>query len=120
MPGLTLDRLLETCVRRRATDMLLLAHTPPQIRLADSWRTLQTVALTSDDLTSFCNQIFTSPPQQSLDGYAAHDYLYNDVLYNNAHPFRVMAFGHPNPTALILTPAPNAPPPSPPASPNRI
>jgi Tfp pilus assembly pilus retraction ATPase PilT len=114
MSGLTLDRLLETCVRRRATDMLLLPHAPPQIRLPDSWRTLQTAALTPADLMTFCNQIFTSPPQQSLDGYAAHDYLYNDV-----HLFRAMAFGHPNPTALILTPAPDAPPPASP-SPNRF
>lgn len=116
MPDLNLDRLLETCVHRHATDMLLLPHTPPQIRLTDSWRTLAIPAVTPADVTSLCQQIFTSPPEHHGDGYAYRDFWYRDVGV-----FRAMAFGYPNPTALILTPTPAAaaPPPEPP-SPTRI
>lgn len=111
MADLTLDRLLETCHRRNASDILLRPGGPPLIRVHDCWRSLQTGPVTPADIKSISDEIINPPAPSKSDGYHYYDFWHGKLAQ-----FRIMAFDYPNTTALILMrhPVPISPP-SPPS-----
>ena len=98
MAALKWDRLFETCVKRNATDALLLIGSPPLLRLHENWRSLQTEPLTASDLRTMVVEIMKPKPVGEADGYS-----YIDVRYSDLAGFRVMAFGYPDVTALVVS-----------------
>ena len=96
------DRLLETCVRRQATDLLLVPGAPPMVRLHDDWRTLQTVTLDAGAVQALANERFNTSPDGNGDGYAYWDFEHGEGVR-----FRLMAFGHPQTTLLLVARRPN-------------
>jgi hypothetical protein len=117
MPAPRWDRMLETCCRRDASDLLLVPGSPPMIRqewpslpepgpqveqakqLCSMWRTLHTKPLTADDLAVLASQVIDGKRDGEQDGYA-----YSDFWYGNLAFFRVMAFGFPRTTSLSRIP----------------
>jgi Tfp pilus assembly pilus retraction ATPase PilT len=99
MPGIQLDRLLETCCRNDgATDMLLLAGSRPLIRINEVWRVVQVEPLQPEDVQLLVKDRFRTSPLGEIDGYTVTDFWFGKVAR-----FRAMAIGFPNTTALILS-----------------
>jgi len=97
------DRLLETCHRKNATDMLLIAGSPVFIRLTDSWRALQTEILKPADLVVMAAQRLGPAPRDSGDGYFFADFSYKDGTY------RAKAFGFPETVMVLVVRYPSPP-----------
>ena len=57
MATLHIDRLLETCVKRNASDLHLHVGRPPVIRLHGRLRSLETKVLEPDDTVALMKQI---------------------------------------------------------------
>lgn len=91
------DRLLETCHRRKASDILLIAGSPPLIRMGESWRALQIPPFTAADIETMAKERLGATLEGESDGYAYSDFSYGDVAR-----FRAMAFGYPSTRALLI------------------
>jgi twitching motility protein PilT len=93
------DRLLDTCVRSGATDVLLAPGSPPMVRLADGWRSLQRVdVLTPRQVANLAEEHLGLKVGKQIDGYTLSDFS-----YGNLARFRVMAFGYPRTKSLLIT-----------------
>jgi Tfp pilus assembly pilus retraction ATPase PilT len=105
MADLRWDRLLETCIRKHATDLLLTSGSPPMVRLRESWRALQTHALDAEAIRALASERLGTTPDGEVDGYAYRDFQYGDP----GTRFRAMAFAYPNTTSLLVAMYPNDP-----------
>jgi Tfp pilus assembly pilus retraction ATPase PilT len=97
MASLQWDRLLETCYRRNASDILLSPGSPPMIRLSESWRTLQAPPVDTAAIQALVAERFVTAPDGEHDGYA-----YSDFAYKGMRRFRAMAFGYPATFLLLI------------------
>jgi Tfp pilus assembly pilus retraction ATPase PilT len=104
MAELRWDRLLETCIRKHATDLLLSPGSPPMVRLRESWRALQIRTLDAATVRAMANERMGTAPDGEADGYA-----YSDSRYGDIARFRAMAFGYPNTTSLLIAMFPDDP-----------
>ena len=95
MASLQWARLLETCCRRDASDLLLTVGSPPMIRLRESWRALQVPPLDVAALQVLAEERLGTRPDGEADGFAYSHFRYGDA------GFRAMAFGYPD-TKLLL------------------
>ncbi len=91
------DRLLETWVRRNATDILLSPGTSPLIRLADSWRPLQVPPVDVETIRALASEQLGENPAGREDGYSYSDFGHGDVAR-----FRATAFGYPATNVLLI------------------
>ena len=108
------DRLLETCRQRHADVALLTPGSPPQLRIDQSWRSLQVPPLEPGDVKAMAAEILRPKPDAETDGYAYVDFSYGDDAF-----FRAMAFGYPETRLLVVSPTtPTRPPPADPPYPN--
>src|SRR3954451_8035843 len=98
MASLNWDRLLETCYRRGASDILLCPDASPIIRLAESWRALQVPAVDAATIQALANEQLGENPPGREQGYA-----YSDFSYGEAGRFRATAFGYPATNALLIS-----------------
>jgi hypothetical protein len=98
MASLQWDRLLETCHRHGAGDLLLTPGSPPMIHLHEGWRALHTPAIDVGAVRTLADDRLGATPDAEVDGYA-----YSDFRYGEAGMFRAMAFGFPNTTVLLVT-----------------
>src|SRR5271170_7819767 len=99
MARLEWDRLLDTCVRGGATDAILAPGSPPMVRLADGWRSLQGVdALTPRQVSNLAYEHLGLKVGRKVDGYT-----FSDFSYGNIARFRVLAFGYPQTKVLLIT-----------------
>jgi Tfp pilus assembly pilus retraction ATPase PilT len=97
MAKLQWDRLLETCFKQGATDILLAPDCPPLLRIAIQWRAIHLdEPLTRADLVALAKERLGPKPGGETD-----DYTFSDFAYGNVARFRAMAFGYPE-TALLL------------------
>ena len=104
MAKLAWDRLLETCHKRDAPLLLLVPGGPPIIRVAETWRSLQVPPVARADLAELVSQL--DAPDGRADGYA-----YRDFWYGNAAFFRVLMFGYPDTSTIVVSrEKPPAPP----------
>lgn len=91
------DILLETCVKRKATDILLSPGAAPMIRLAESWRSLQVTPEDAEKMQATAGEHLAHNPELK-DGYS-----YAEIHHKDMTPFRVTAVGNPANHVVLIS-----------------
>src|SRR6476620_503675 len=99
-----LDRLLETCVRRNASDLHLAVGRPPTLRLHGHLRELQTKVLEPEDTTALMKSITPDRIQQEFEETGSGDFGF---AYGEEARFRVAIFKQKGHCSLVLRKIPN-------------
>src|SRR5438874_3204182 len=99
-----IDRLLETTVRRGASDLHLAVGKPPTLRLHGRLRELQTKPLDSDDTMALLKAITPERIQQEFEEEGSGDFGF---AYGDAARFRVSIFKQKGMASLVLRRIPN-------------
>src|SRR6202161_2606049 len=101
---LQIDRLLETCVRRGASDLHLAVGRPPTLRLHGHLRELQTKVLDAEDTMSLMKSITPERIQQEFEETGSGDFGF---AYGEQARFRVSIFKQKGVASLVLRRIPN-------------
>src|SRR6476660_4822433 len=104
MATIQIDRLLETVVRRGASDLHLAVGKPPTIRLHGHLRELQTKVLDAEDTMSLMKSITPERIQQEFEETGSGDFGF---AYGDAARFRVAIFKQKGMASLVLRRIPN-------------
>src|SRR3954469_13473731 len=104
MATIQIDRLLETTVRRKASDLHLAVGKPPTIRLHGHLRELQTKILDAEDTMSLMKSITPERIQQEFEEQGSGDFGF---AYGDAARFRVAIFKQKGMASLVLRQIPN-------------
>ncbi len=96
---LQIDRLLETCVKRKASDLHLAVGKPPVLRLHGHMRELQTKVLEAEDTTALMKSITPERIQQEFEESGSGDFGF---AYGEEARFRVSIFKQKGYTSLVL------------------
>lgn len=104
MSTIQIDRLLETVVRRGASDLHLAVGKPPTVRLHGALRELQTKVLEPEDTTAMMKAITPERIQQEFEETGSGDFA---IAYGEAARFRVAIFKQRGYTSLVLRQIPN-------------
>src|SRR5438067_9753857 len=104
MATIQIDRLLETCVRRGASDLHLAVGRPPTLRLHGHLRELQTKVLDGEDTMSLMKSITPERIQQELEEQGSGDFGF---AYGEEARFRVSVFKQKGVASLVLRRIPN-------------
>jgi twitching motility protein PilT len=99
MATIQIDRLLETVVRRGASDLHLAVGKPPTIRLHGHLRELQTKVLEPEDTTALMKSITPERVQQEFEETGSGDFAF---AYGDAARFRVAIFKQRGHASLVL------------------
>jgi len=99
MATIHIDRLLETCIRRGASDIHLTVGLPPVLRLHGKLRTLETKVLEPEDTLSLMKQIAPERNQQELQEVGGTDFGF---AYGDKGRFRVAVFRQKGNIAIVL------------------
>src|SRR5256714_33542 len=99
-----IDRLLETCVRRNASDLHLAVGRPPTLRLHGHLRELQTKVLEPEDTTALMKSITPDRIQQEYEEQGSGDFGF---AYGEEARFRVAIFKQKGYCSLVLRRIPN-------------
>src|SRR3954447_9150799 len=99
-----IDRLLETVVRKKASDLHLAVGKPPVVRLHGSLRELQTKVLEPEDTMSLMKSITPERIQQEFEETGSGDFGF---AYGTAARFRVSIFKQKGCCSLVLRQIPN-------------
>src|SRR3954470_25047777 len=99
-----IDRLLETVVRRGASDLHLAVGRPPTIRLHGHLRELQTKMLEPEDTVALMKAITPERIQQEYEETGSGDFGF---AYGDAARFRVAIFKQKGVCSLVLRRIPN-------------
>src|SRR6201985_897647 len=99
-----IDRLLETTVRRNASDLHLAVGRPPTLRLHGHLRELQTKVLEPEDTTAFMKSITPDRIQQEFEETGSGDFGF---AYGEEARFRVAIFKQKGFASLVLRKIPN-------------
>src|SRR3954452_13011825 len=89
MATIQIDRLLETTVRRNASDLHIAVGKPPTIRLHGHLRELQTKTLEPEDTVALMKSITPERIQQEYEESGSGDFGF---AYGDAARFRVAIF----------------------------
>ena len=104
MATIQIDRLLETCVRRGASDIHLAVGRPPTLRLNTHLRELQTKVLEPEDTTALMKSITPDRIQQEYEEQGSGDFGF---AYGDQARFRVSVFKQKGYCSLVLRRIPN-------------
>jgi twitching motility protein PilT len=104
MATIQIDRLLETTVRRGASDLHLAVGKPPTLRLHGHLRELQTKVLEPEDTQSLMKSITPDRIQQEFEEQGSGDFGF---AYGDEARFRVAIFKQKGYTSLVLRKIPN-------------
>ncbi len=104
MATIQIDRLLETCVRRGASDLHLPVGKPPTLRLHGHLRELQTKVLDAEDTMSLLKAITPERIQQEFEEEGSGDFGF---AYGEEARFRVSVFKQKGMASLVLRRIPN-------------
>src|SRR6266571_3017104 len=104
MATIQIDRLLETCVRRNASDLHLAVGRPPTLRLHGHLRELQTKVLEPEDTTALMKSITPDRIQQEFEETGSGDFGF---AYGTEARFRVAIFKQKGMCSLVLRKIPN-------------
>src|SRR3989454_4879265 len=104
MATLQIDRLLETTVRRNASDLHLAVGRPPTLRMHGRLRELQTKVLEPEDTTSLMKSITPDRIQQEYEEQGSGDFGF---AYGEEARFRVAIFKQKGYCSLVLRKIPN-------------
>src|SRR5213080_4067015 len=99
-----IDRLLETTVRRNASDLHLAVGRPPTLRLHGHLRELQTKVLEAEDTTALMKSITPDRIQQEYEETGSGDFGF---AYGDEARFRVSIFKQKGYCSLVLRKIPN-------------
>ncbi len=99
-----IDRLLETTVRRSASDLHLAVGKPPTLRMHGHLRELQTKVLDSEDTTALMKSITPERIQQEYEESGSGDFGF---AYGEEARFRVAIFKQKGNCSLVLRRIPN-------------
>src|SRR5689334_10430895 len=99
-----IDRLLETCVRRSASDLHLAVGRPPTLRMSGHLRELQTKVLDPEDTTALMKSITPDRIQQEYEETGSGDFGF---AYGEEARFRVAIFKQKGFCSLVLRKIPN-------------
>jgi len=99
-----IDRLLETCVRRGASDLHLAVGRPPTLRLNTHLRELQTKVLEPEDTIALMKSITPERIQQEYEEQGSGDFGF---AYGTEARFRVAIFKQKGVCSLVLRKIPN-------------
>src|SRR5215207_132708 len=104
MATIQIDRLLETVVKKKASDLHLAVGKPPTLRLNGSMRELQTKVLDAEDTMSLMKSITPERIQQEFEETGSGDFGF---AYGEAARFRVAIFKQKGCASLVLRRIPN-------------
>lgn len=104
MATIQIDRLLETCVRRGASDLHLAVGRPPTLRLNGHLRELQTKVLEGEDTMALMKSITPERIQQEFEEEGSGDFGF---AYGEEARFRVAIFKQKGFCSLVLRKIPN-------------
>jgi twitching motility protein PilT len=99
-----IDRLLETTVRRGASDLHLAVGKPPSLRLHGRIRELQTKPLEAEDTMALMKSITPERIQQEFEEEGSGDFGF---AYGEEARFRVSVFKQKGVASLVLRKIPN-------------
>ncbi len=99
MATLHIDRLLETCIKRGASDLHLHVGRPPTLRLHGRLRSLETKVLEPADTVALMKAITPERAQQELQEEGGTDFGF---AFGDAGRFRVSVFHQRGNTSLTL------------------
>jgi twitching motility protein PilT len=102
---LQIDRLLETCVRRKASDLHLAVGKPPTLRLHGHMRELQTKVLEPEDTMALMKSITPERIQQEFEETGSGDFGF---AFGTEARFRVSVFKQKGFASLVLRRIPNS------------
>src|SRR5882672_4472467 len=105
MATIQIDRLLETTVRRNASDLHLAVGKPPTLRLHGHLRELQTKVLEPEDTVALMKSITPERIQQEFEETGSGDFGF---AYGEAARFRVSIFKQKGVASLVLRRIPNS------------
>src|SRR5271155_1208999 len=101
---LQIDRLLETCVRRGASDLHLAVGKPPVLRLNGHLRDLQTKVLEPEDTMALMKSITPERIQQEFEETGSGDFGF---AFGAESRFRVSVFKQKGFASMVLRRIPN-------------
>ena len=104
MATVQIDRLLETVVKRKASDIHLAVGKPPTLRLSGRMRELQTKVLDGEDTASLMKSITPERIQQEFEETGSGDFGF---AFGSEARFRVAIFKQKGYTSLVLRRIPN-------------
>src|SRR5439155_24111379 len=104
MATIQIDRLLETTVRRKASDLHLAVGKPPTLRLHGHLRELQTKVLEPEDTVALMKSITPERIQQEFEESGSGDYGF---AFGDKARFRVSIFKQKGYASLVLRKIPN-------------
>src|SRR5215218_6697138 len=104
MATIQIDRLLETVVKKKASDLHLAVGKPPTLRLHGAMRELQTKVLDAEDTMSLMKSITPERIQQEFEETGSGDFGF---AYGDAARFRVAIFKQKGMASLVLRRIPN-------------
>src|SRR3954452_15107208 len=104
MATIQIDRLLETVVKKKASDLHLAVGRPPVLRLSGSLRELQTKVLDAEDTMSLMKAITPERIQQEFEETGSGDFGF---AYGEEARFRVAIFKQKGAASLVLRRIPN-------------
>ncbi len=104
MATIQIDRLLETTVKRKASDLHLAVGKPPTLRLHGHMRELQTKTLEAEDTMSLMKAITPERIQQEFEETGSGDFGF---AYGEEARFRVAIFKQKGVCSLVLRRIPN-------------
>src|SRR5437667_9839200 len=99
-----IDRLLETCVRRNASDLHLAVGKPPTLRLHGHLRELQTKVLDAEDTIALMKSITPERIQQEFEEQGSGDFGF---AFGTEARFRVAIFKQKGNCSIVLRKIPN-------------
>src|ERR1041384_4029843 len=104
MATIQIDRLLETVVKRGASDLHLAVGRPPTLRLHGHLRELQTKVLEPEDTMALLKAITPERIQQEFEEEGSGDFGF---AYGDEARFRVSVFKQKGVASLVLRQIPN-------------
>ena len=104
MATIQIDRLLETTVKRKASDLHLAVGKPPTLRLSGHMRELQTKTLEPEDTVSLMKAITPDRIQQEYEETGSGDFGF---AYGDEARFRVAIFKQKGYCSMVLRRIPN-------------
>lgn len=104
MSTLHIDRILETCIKRGASDIHLTVGRPPVLRLHGRLRSLETKVLEPEDTVSLMKAITPDRNQQEIQEEGGTDFGF---AFGDAGRFRVSVFRQKGNLAIVLRLIPN-------------
>ena len=104
MATVQIDKLLETVVKEKVSDLHITVGQPPVVRAGGRMRRLETKTLTADDTTALMKSITPERNQQELQEVGGTDFGF---AYGDKARFRVSVFKQKGTIAMVLRRIPN-------------